>query len=240
MFAKTFFRLVLASLAIETFAPAAEAPAVGPPLICHPIDIGKAESLPFGEGAFEMAPDFPLERVTSEAVRILEGSDDVLVHMETIRRAVIYLAESERGSGKSARSARVGEFLAALSQRVEGIGTLEANRASLRFFDRGYAVAAFRQLNADAEGDPVRDLREAIARRSEDPALRFGVALATFDVRERGKDRICFENLEKALAGATDPKGLLRKNLVGTIGKFLDADSYEALVRTTRERLARL
>jgi len=242
MFAKTYLRLLLASLVTGS---AAQAASVGPPLICHPIDIGKAESLPFGDAKFAVRHDFPLERVHPEAMRFLDGSDDVLVHMETIRRAVIYLAEGESRSKKVGRVDLTRAFLADLDLRADEAARVEpgstgAGSAALRIFDRAYAVEAFRQMGTKAEGNVEKGLEAAIARRPNDPALRFGVALATFGDHRGGKSRIFLENLQKALAGAEDPEGLLRKNLVSTVGAFLGCESYEALLGETRTRLARL
>src|SRR5262245_41012594 len=82
---RTTCLLVLVAL---TTSP--EPSSLGPPLICWKIDIGTAESLPWGETGIDMAKDFPTDKVVPETLRILQGSDDPLVHMETLRRAVFY------------------------------------------------------------------------------------------------------------------------------------------------------
>ncbi len=69
----------------------AAAPLLGPPLVCHAFDIGSARSLPWGAGSFGVAPDYDLAQLPQDSYDLLAGTDDAFVHMETLRRAVVYV-----------------------------------------------------------------------------------------------------------------------------------------------------
>lgn len=93
-------RLALAVVSLLAFeapslarasAPPAAAPLLGPPLVCHPFDIGSARSLPWGTGSFGVAPDYDLAQIPKDTYDLLAGTDDAFVHMETLRRAVVYV-----------------------------------------------------------------------------------------------------------------------------------------------------
>src|SRR5258708_13036970 len=64
----------------------------GPPLICHPYNIGGAKSLPWSSGSNWDNPDpsYNLKNLASETVAILDRTPPGLVRMETLRRAVGY------------------------------------------------------------------------------------------------------------------------------------------------------
>ena len=83
--------LVLAGLALLTARPAAATTRWGPPLLCHPFVIGEAESLPWGAGAFAVPDDLTPDRAAVIALEVLAEGDDLIVHLETLRRAAIAL-----------------------------------------------------------------------------------------------------------------------------------------------------
>ena len=62
----------------------------GPPLICHPLNIGSAKSLPSGDGPFGTKKDYNRERLVEETLDLLTADMPVIVRMETLRRATIY------------------------------------------------------------------------------------------------------------------------------------------------------
>src|ERR1700737_4131334 len=85
----------------------------GPPLICHPYDIGNAQSLPWGQGRDAMGfdnpdPSYDTKQLTRDTLKILDAVAPVLVRMETLRRAALY------GSNDHASAAAL---LSALKQR---------------------------------------------------------------------------------------------------------------------------
>ena len=62
----------------------------GPPLICHPLEIGQAKSLPRVEWNHRGRMGYDLKDVTRDTLAILDSNAPVLVRMETLRRATIY------------------------------------------------------------------------------------------------------------------------------------------------------
>src|SRR5215831_6479776 len=62
----------------------------GPPLICHPIEIGQAQSLPSVEFNHKGSTQYDLKNLSRDTIAILDSRPPVLVHMETLRRAAIY------------------------------------------------------------------------------------------------------------------------------------------------------
>jgi hypothetical protein len=109
---------------------AAIAPALaGPPLICHPIDIGNARSLPWNTqnpGWNGMLPDYNVSHLVQDTLTLLQPDTPVQVRMETLRRAAIY---------SSRNPALANALLARLMQR-----TRQAQTPAL--FDAGYFAEA--------------------------------------------------------------------------------------------------
>ncbi len=107
----------------------------GPPLICHPIEIGKAKSLPWNDGArgwdgADRAYDVKL--LTADTLAILQPGTVVPVRMETMRRASIY----------AARDARLASEIAAKLQ-----ARAQESDAALAWFDAGYWIESVRQAS---------------------------------------------------------------------------------------------
>ena len=87
-------RLAISTVAVllgfTTFAHA------GPPLICHPIEIGQAKSLPWIEFNHKGSTDYDLKNLSRDTLAILDSNTPVLVHMETLRRATIYARQDPK------------------------------------------------------------------------------------------------------------------------------------------------
>src|SRR5579872_5385312 len=66
----------------------------GPPLICHPHDIGSAKSLPWkNDGANKWDnpdPNYSVGHLSADTLQLLTPGTPVIVRMETLRRAAIY------------------------------------------------------------------------------------------------------------------------------------------------------
>src|SRR6185503_4586596 len=64
----------------------------GPPLLCHPFEIGTARSLPWDGTSswWEGKPDYNLQNLVADTEAILTPSTPVIVRMETLRRAALY------------------------------------------------------------------------------------------------------------------------------------------------------
>ncbi|HEV3153191.1 MAG TPA: hypothetical protein VGZ02_05265 [Candidatus Baltobacteraceae bacterium] len=106
--------------------PAAPALA-GPPLICNPVAIGGANSLPWrdGNGWNGMEPSYNTANLVGDTLRLLRSSTDAAVQMETLRRAAIY----------SSRDPRLADQIAT---RLH---------AQMAWFDLGYFIESVRELS---------------------------------------------------------------------------------------------
>ena len=157
---------------------AVEAAVGGPPLICHPVDIGEAKSLPWGSGAFAESRDYSPSQVVGDTLALLAKETSVLLHMETLRRAALY---TDRDSDLA-----VG-LLAGLMARAlnsEAAGTSDA----LAWLDVGYLAQCYHQLQTgrlalecgSAQGVIGYGwIQRAIDLRGNDAELEFAAAMVT-------------------------------------------------------------
>jgi len=173
----------------------------GPPLICHPIAIGQAQSLPWvdlnyrkGDGGYD------LKNLTRDTLAILDSNAPVLVRMETLRRATIYARQDPQVAK---------ELLTRLHARASN-----ADAGGLAWFDLGYLAEAYKHWRNDSEPNPAKGIdgyalvTKALNSRGSDPEMEFGAALIALSISESERNR----HVEKARAGAAaDP--LLAQNL---------------------------
>jgi hypothetical protein len=190
----------------------------GPPLICHPYEIGNAQSLPWSNAAEWRGAkgDYDLNRLVNDTLALLTPGTPVIVRMETMRRATIYAvwAARDREVGYKVTGQKVAdELLARLMSRVqEAAGKSKTD--ALALFDAGYLLASYQQSgwqsNQQSAVDAYAMVRKA-AELSGDAAMEFAAALAT---RDKAAQRA---HLQKAVAGA--PEGsLLARNLLSHFG----------------------
>ena len=163
--------LALAFALILTAAPAL----AGPPLICHPIDIGTAQSLPWSSapGWNGVLASYDLAHLGDDTVSLLTPQTAVNVRRETLRRAAIY----------SAGQAGLPEELAArLIARANAAG--EADPAA--WFDAGYFVETIRQ--AARLGQVMRPDQLVGWKLTADPTHVDGLALIEKAIRLGARD----------------------------------------------------
>jgi hypothetical protein len=190
------------------------APAIaGPPLVCHPINIGSAQSLPWTSTTWNLAgrQTYDIHHLVPDTLALLTPSTPVLVRMETIRRAVLY-------SQKSPAIAK--ELFAAIASRANA----DQNNA-LAAFDFGYLIETYRQAdlafrmshtttNATQRVNPAAGLdgyawvKKAIRKRGEDPGMEFAAALITTENSKQDYQG----HVQKAKSGATEDP-LLAQNI---------------------------
>jgi hypothetical protein len=173
----------------------------GPPLICHPYNIGDAKSLPWGAVSAWNSPDpaYNIQNLVNDTLAILDQSTPVLVRMETLRRAVLYGA-------KDHAAARA--LLAKLKDR-------EASTPSaVTYFDYGYFLASLNQIHwlykedLSAGIDGYQFIEKALALAPDSPEMHFAAAImATSPSRPTERD----QHLAKARAAKSDT--LLAQNL---------------------------
>jgi hypothetical protein len=199
-------RLAITTIAVlfgfTTFAHA------GPPLICHPIEIGQAKSLPWVEFNHPGSTDYDLNNLTRDTLAILDSHAPVLVRMETLRRATIYA----RQNPQAAR-----ELITRLQARATNLDAAGRPDA-LAWFDVGYLAEAYKQWLGKGESNPAADLdgygwvKKAISLRGSDPEMEFAAAMITLS----GPDGPHRDHVQKAMAGAkSDP--LLAQNLASNL-----------------------
>jgi len=174
---------------LSMFAVAAPAFA-GPPLLCHPFDIGDARSLPWSTGGnwAEGRPDYEIARLVADTEALLTPTTPVIVRMETLRRAAIY-ASRERHVAE--------QLFAAVTSRArasEAAGRVDA----LAFLDAAYVTGAFRQIGMLEQMAQFRDraplmrslvantdayalIAKSVAASPNDPAVQFAAALIASD-----------------------------------------------------------
>jgi len=196
----------------------------GPPLLCHPLDIGNARSLPWTDVRnLSGNSDYNTKNLVQDTLSILDSGAPVIVRMETLRRATLY-------ARKDSQAAR--ELLARLYKRTSA-GDAVGNPDALAWFDAGYLVEAYRQIfpkdqNPAAGIDGYSLVTKALAlRERSDPQMQFAAALMTL----RGPEKEHQEHAQKAIAGAKEDP-LLARNLAS---RFLGDEKVtvsDALVRT--------
>ncbi len=195
-----------------------QAALAGPPLICHPFDIGNARSLPFkGPDWREVDKNYDINRLVEDTVALLTPETPVLVRMETIRRATVYAVLSL--NDYSAKNAAVAdELLSRLKARIPDPGVKSDKKATaLALFDYGYAVESYKQAGAAKQGTNLTGASEgyglivkALALDGGDPEMEFAAAVACWD---RAHIAAHIAHLQRAVAGAQEGS-LLARNLL--------------------------
>lgn len=171
------FRRVLAVSAI-LFSTVTLALA-GPPLICHPFDIGTAKSLPFGDASRNwraVDPSYDRSKLVTDTLALLTPATPVVVRMETLRRAIAYVSD-DRPLAQA--------LLTAVQARAVKAPTSDAQ--ALALFDAAYLVDAFQQMKGHESGldtltggaDGYAMLQAALQVRPNDPAMHLAAALMT-------------------------------------------------------------
>ncbi|HXY41292.1 MAG TPA: hypothetical protein VEQ10_16580 [Vicinamibacteria bacterium] len=157
----------------------------GPPLICWPMSIGNAPSLPWGGGWHDTRPDYDGRgRLATDTLALLGSDTPVLVRMETLRRAAVYAASDDAAAGR---------LFQALRARLKAPG--ETRAQALSQFDLGYQAEAYRQAlftarymggGPQARGIEVAEdgyelVHRALTALRPDPALEYAAALVSLD-----------------------------------------------------------
>jgi hypothetical protein len=176
----------------------------GPPLICHPIEIGQAKSLPWIDWNQKGTGGYDLKNLTRDTLAILDSSAPVLLRIETLRRATIYARQDPQVAK---------ELLTRLQARAAN-STDSGLSEALAWFDVGYLIETYQQWIGKAEPNPAAGLdgyawvKKAVSLRGQDPEMEFAAALITLT----GPESDHREHARKAMAGASnDP--LLAQNL---------------------------
>jgi len=204
-FARLATRVAAILLGLITFAHA------GPPLICHPIQIGQARSLPWVDLNYQKdSGGYDLKNLTRDTLAILDASAPVLVRMETLRRATLYARQDPQVAK---------ELLTRLHARADS-SDAAGHPDALAWFDSGYLIETYKQWIGKREPNPAAGLdgygliKKAIGLRGQDPEMEFAAALVTL----AGPETAHREHARKAMEGAkNDP--LLAQNLASNFNR---------------------
>jgi hypothetical protein len=197
-FSRLAISIVAVLLGFTTFAQA------GPPLICHPIEIGQAKSLPWVEFNHRGSTDYDLKNLSRDTLAILDSQAPVLVRMETLRRATIYARQDSQ----------VAKELITRLQARAAKSDVARRPDALAWFDVGYLAEAYKQWMGKGEPNPAAGLdgyslvRKAISLRGSDPEMEFAAALITLP----SPDSVHRNHVQKAIEGAKNDS-LLAQNL---------------------------
>lgn len=144
----TFVLLIAAGMTFSAHTALA-----GPPLLCHPILIGDAHSLPSGNDQFGIDMRYDREQLIPETLALLTPDMPILTRMETLRRATLYatrnLAGARSGGSYTERDKRIAaELLTALKARIPA-DTANTRLQALALFDFGYLAACYAQARIE-------------------------------------------------------------------------------------------
>lgn len=197
-----------------------QAAVAGPPLLCHPFDIGSARSLPWsGQAWSHIDKNYNINRLVDDTLSLLTPETPVLARMETLRRATVYglMPTLDRTVTSPAKDAAVAsQLLSRLKARVPEPGVKSDKKTTaIALFDYGYLIESYKQAGYGSPGmklaggiDGYGLIIKAIAQRGGDPEMEFAAALAKSD-RTGGH----IHHLQRAAAGAEEGS-LLARNLL--------------------------
>jgi hypothetical protein len=213
-------RSVIASLTLVALAATADVALAGPPLLCHPFDIGTAKSLTWDDshGWQGRVGATSMKTLVADTEALLTPDTPVIVRMETLRRAALYASTDAQVAT---------ELFTRLQARASG-----AKQGALETFDAGYLIetmrqvtrsradgwkrqdgaevqiAALRSLLDKADGEAM--VQQSLAASNGNPSMEFAAALIAASHKGRNADYI--KHAQKARAGAAQD-ALLTKNL---------------------------
>ncbi len=210
-------RLQVVAAAVLLVGLAASPVLAGPPLLCHPFNIGPAPSLPWdgSHGWSDGRADYNVTSLIADTEALLGPSVPIVVRMETLRRAAIYASRDTQVAAKL--------FVRLMDRATNTTGSGKAD--PLPYFDAAYYAEALKQIGAlgsmpefksrapeiraiAAGTDGYMMVKKCLMIRPGDAQLEFGAALIASD-----KDRAAYEeHARKARAGAKDDK-LLAVNI---------------------------
>jgi len=152
----------------------------GPPLICHPYDIGTAKSLPGGNEGHGVSGSYDRKNLVPDTLALLTPETPVLVRMETLRRAAIYATANLRGWGNGRYTGDDRAFASALLEKLRerSKAATGQNRATA-LFDLGFYSETLKQTGIDPTLDGYTLIVKALELRGPDPEMEFALAVAS-------------------------------------------------------------
>jgi hypothetical protein len=126
----------------------------GPPLLCHPYDIGDARSLPWGGSWSDGSTNYNVQDVVSDTEGLLTSDTPVIVRMETLRRAALYASRDVDVARSLLRT------FTERARKSESAGRPDA----LAFLDAAYLSEALYEITLLSDSTEFRD--RAVAMRT--------------------------------------------------------------------------
>ena len=109
----------------------------GPPLLCHPYEIGAAPSLPWqGHDWWPGRGDYDVANLVADTQALLAPATPVIVRMETLRRATVY-AMRDRNVAT--------QLLAVVTERAHALER-GGRPDALAWLDAAYLTEALREV----------------------------------------------------------------------------------------------
>ena len=139
---QTLLRAGIIGLTMVTAAAVARPAFAGPPLLCHPFDIGSAKSLPWSgvSGWSDGQAGYDIKHLTDDTVALLTPATPVIARMETLRRAAIY-------AGRDTNVAK--QLFLTVTDRTRPDASGKTDPLSL--FDAGYLTETLREIGRVGE-----------------------------------------------------------------------------------------
>ena len=225
-----FFRSAL--LALTASFILISAAIAGPPLICHPFDIGNAKSLPWIGHDWNLTggENYDTHNLAGDTLAVLDSSQVPLVHMETLRRATLY-AQNDRFAAK--------QLLLKLVARAQSSES-SSHPDAFALFDAAYLTEAYKQWLGEKEENPANGLdgvawlKQAMQLRPGDSQMAFAAALMTL----QGPETEHREYAQKAIAAAKNDE-LLARNLASHFRGAQSSTMAEMIIRDSSTKVAR-
>lgn len=126
----------------------------GPPAACFQFDIGNMKSLPWRAASseagtaepFALFPTYSEKNLMDDTIQILDGSTDILLHIETLRRAAIYAAHFD-GKPSKGREGSVSARLAVFIMNRSLLQIARNGGHAAAWVDAGFALTAIQQMS---------------------------------------------------------------------------------------------
>ncbi|MCC7389029.1 MAG: hypothetical protein IT431_09710 [Phycisphaerales bacterium] len=192
---------------------------LGPPAVCVPVECEHAgvKIADASEGAFATVRGYTAREAMRDGLAALADSEDVLSHMETVRRVVVNLGDNDAQSNA---------FLAQLLARAAEAEAEDAPpaRKALAWFDAGFFAGASGQMGTDlgwkaghAEGVAglgwlERALGYAEGDREGRAAIHFAAATVAHPAMRQSKRDLYELHMREAIRGAAEGS-FLKTNL---------------------------
>lgn len=172
---KRYRSLFIKSAVVLGFIAIAVPAVAGPPLLCHPFEIGSAKSLPWiGERSwFEGSPDYKLDHLVADTEALLTPSTPVIVRMETLRRAAIYA---------SADASVASVLVKRLLNRAEA-SEIAGRPDGLAYLDAAYFAGALNEIAMLAQSSKDFESKGAVAKRAVGGIDAYGLVMKSAAVR---------------------------------------------------------